>query len=227
MDWIKFCFLSLFLLCQKTVLAQEYAESYPEECHGTLAFWTSHKTEFEEAAARAGVSPRFMFAIVAPEISQFASLVDKAQTYALKVLYVQQGKAYANFSIGLFQMKPSFVEQLEAYVRADKELAGEYPDVLLPADSKEVRIKRVERLETQDWQMAYLMLFCRVISHRFGDVSFATEEEKLRFYANAYNRGFLLDEKQLRQAGGVYFPFFAIRKFRYADVALWFYRHAL
>ena len=97
MDWIKFCFLSLFLLCQKTVLAQEYAESYPEECHGTLAFWTSHKTEFEEAAARAGVSPRFMFAIVAPEISQFASLVDKAQTYALKVLYVQQGKAYANF----------------------------------------------------------------------------------------------------------------------------------
>lgn len=225
--WINCCIAVLFFLLPAVGSGQgkRYAERYAGECREALDFWELHKADFEVAAKKAGVSPRFLFAVVAPEVSQFGSLMNKAQTYTLKVLYAQNGKAYADFSIGMFQMKPSFVEQLEVCVGKDKTLLAEFPDVRLPADSRDTRVERIKRLDSLEWQMTYLTLFCRVVEWRFSNTSFATEEDKLRFYANAYNRGFHLSEERLRQEGKPYFPAFARQKFRYADVALWFYRN--
>ena len=53
-------------------------------------------------------------AVVFPEIVRYSDLEDLIQIRALKVLYVQYGRKYADFSVGHFQMKPSFIEQLEA-----------------------------------------------------------------------------------------------------------------
>lgn len=224
--WIRFVLAGLLLLHSAAGRAQgeAYADTCAAECDQALAFWQTHATEFETAAGKAGVSARFLFAVVAPEVSQYARLIDKGQTYALKVLYARQGKAYADFSIGPFQMKPSFVERLEEWIRRDEALQEEFPEVLLPADSRDTRVMRLKRLESTEWQLAYLALFCRVVDHRFGALSFATEEEKLRFYSNAYNRGFHLDEKRLLAVEKACFPAFSRRKFQYADVSLWFYR---
>ena len=225
--WIKCSMAVLLFLLPLGVSGQgrRYAEMYVRECREAMAFWELHKADFEAAAKKTDVSPRFLFAVVAPEVSQFSSLKNKVQTYTLKVLYTQNGKAYADFSIGMFQMKPSFVEQLEVCVGEDKALLAEFPHVRLPADSKDTRVERVKRLDSQEWQMTYLTLFCLVVERRFSNVSFATEEDKLRFYANAYNRGFHLSEERLRQERKPYFPAFALQHFRYADVALWFYQN--
>lgn len=203
----------------------DYCRIYDAECRQTLVFWQTHEAEFEAAAERAGVPAEFMFAIVAPEISQYGRLADKAQTYALKTLYVQRGRESADFSIGLFQMKPSFVEELERYVLDTPALLAAFAEVPISGDTeRKIRVLRIERLERQDWQMTYLALFCRVVRHRFGDEGFGSEQERLRFYANAYNAGFMLDGERLRQSSGAYFPHLARRKFRYADVSLWFFR---
>jgi hypothetical protein len=50
---------------------------------------------------------RIALAVVFPEIIRFSALEDAIQVRGLKVLYVQYGRAYMNFSVGRFQMKPS------------------------------------------------------------------------------------------------------------------------
>lgn len=179
---------------------------------------------FEAVSDRTGVSADFLFAIVAPEISQYSNLSDKAQTYALKTLYVQMGKGYADFSIGWFQMKPSFIEQLEQYIQDTDTSLTSFPKVrMTDKEGRNARIERIRKLERLDWQLKYLALFCRVVQHRFCGMQFESEQEKLRFYANAYNAGFLLDGERLQRCMGAYFPHLAKQKFRYDDVALWFY----
>lgn len=204
-----------------------YCREYELQCQEAIVFWLNNKERFEALSELAGVSPRLMFAIVAPEISQYGRLADKAQIYALKTFYVRKGSAYSDFSIGLFQMKPSFIERLEKYNRAEllpPDLCG-----LLQfsgTDEKEIRAERIRRLEQSEWQMRYLALFCLTLSRRFPGIEFDTEDDKLRFYANAYNRGFLLDAQQLLLPGDACFPRFSVRKYRYSDVSLWFYHNA-
>ena len=228
MHLIERVFGFLLLLLPSCCIAQGrgYSEVYASECRDALSFRTKHKADFEAVSDRAGVSADFLFAIVAPEISQYGTLTDKAQTYALKTLYVRMGKGYADFSIGRFQMKPSFVEQLERYIQEADTLLASFPEVQMTGkEGRSARIERVRRLEQQDWQMKYLALFCRVVQHRFCGMKFESEQEKLRFYANAYNAGVLLDGERLLRYKGAYFPHLAKQKFRYADVSLWFYEN--
>lgn len=227
-SWIKLSVMVLCLLSAILCPAQEraYHERYDAECQLALSFWVSHEAEFKAIGSKAGVSARFLFALVAPEISQFGYLSDRAQTYILKVMYVQRGKAYADFSIGRFQMKPSFIERLEQCLRTESTLCTLFPEVLFTAESEWAeRAGRIKRLESMEWQLVYLALFCRVVQQRFEHIVFADETEKLQFYANAYNVGFHLNASRLQQTQGAYFPHLSRQKYRYADISLWFYQN--
>lgn len=227
-SWIKLSVMVLCLLSAILCPAQEraYHERYDAECQLALSFWVSHEAEFKAIGSKAGVSARFLFALVAPEISQFGYLSDRAQTYILKVMYVQRGKAYADFSIGRFQMKPSFIERLEQCLRTESTLCTLFPEVLFTAESEWAeRAERIKRLESMEWQLVYLALFCRVVQQRFEHIVFADETEKLQFYANAYNVGFHLNASRLQQTQGAYFPHLSRQKYRYADISLWFYQN--
>ncbi len=227
-SWIKLSVMVLCLLSAILCPAQEraYHERYDAECQLALSFWVSHEAEFKAIGSKAGVSARFLFALVAPEISQFGYLSDRAQTYILKVMYVQRGKAYADFSIGRFQMKPSFIERLEQCLRAESTLCTLFPEVLFTAESERAeRAERIKRLESMEWQLVYLALFCRVVQQRFEHIVFADETEKLQFYANAYNVGFHLNASRLQQTQEAYFPHLSRQKYRYADISLWFYQN--
>ena len=206
---------------------QEYAKLYPAECRKAKEFYVQHKNLFEAAAQSTGLSAQMLFAIVAPELTQHKHLSNKLENYSLKVYYVQRGKAYADFSTGVFQMKPSFVEQLEEYAAADTELKVKYAACLFAnPDERAARVARIDRLSTVEWQITYLSLFCEVLQKRFGNLSFTTVEEQLRFYASAYNCGFQKSEQQIRQTEQkALFPHFSLQKFRYLDIAVWFYRN--
>jgi hypothetical protein len=166
-----------------------------------------------------------MFAIVAPEISQFSYLENKLQSYSLKVMYVQYGKHYANFSVGLLQMQPAFIEQLDDSIRTNEYLKARFSDNLIdkPTD-REKRVEIVNRLNNTEWQIRYLSVFCTLLHRRFAHLSFADEAEKLRFYAVAYNAGLHKTAADLQRIGEkAQFPHFSRHKFRYADVSVWFY----
>ena len=49
-------------------------------------------------------------AVIFPEVVRFSIMRDNRDKAILKALYVNNGKAYADFSIGILRMKPSFAE---------------------------------------------------------------------------------------------------------------------
>jgi len=202
-----------------------YAQLYPSECCTAKDFYTQHQRLFAVAAQSVGLTPQFLFSIVAPEYTQYSYLSNKLETYSLKVLYVQGGKAYSDFSIGYFQMKPSFIELLEEAAAADSALQTKYADCLfVTPDERAARVTRIDRLNTVEWQLTYLSLFCEVLQKRFSALSSATTEEQLRFYASAYNCGFRKSEQQINEmAQKALFPHFSRQKFNYSDIAVWFY----
>ena len=219
--WFLLPFFTLNVNAQSEIYCKEYEKS----CQKAKAFFTEHKSKLENSAKTCGLSAEFLFAVVAPEITQFSYLSNKAETYSLKVFYVQNGKAYSDFSIGVFQMKPSFIEALEDYINADTILKVKYKKNLFEKpNERQARVSRIERLDNAEWQIEYLEVFCTVVNHKFADVNFATEEEKLRFYANAYNSGFQKSEQQIKAIGQkALFPHFSRQKFKYSDIAVWFY----
>jgi hypothetical protein len=173
---------------------------------------------------------RLALAVVFPEILRFSALEDMIQVRALKVLYVQYGKSYANFSVGRFQMKPTFAEQIEMdsnrFLAAEERAAAGAP--LFPlGDAVEVRRDRVLRLDDFKWQVRYLGLYMRIMNRKQALTAFADEGERLRFYATAYNAGYTHSEKAIRRlmTAKSYHtgPFDAETKYCYADVSLFFF----
>jgi hypothetical protein len=148
-----------------------------------------------------GIDPCFALSIVFPELIRYSSISDYIETKALEVLYVQYGRDYADFSIGLFQMKPSFAEQIETDLLKHN-LPVKYPYLsrLYPSvnDEVETRKARVIRLKEEKYQLLYLEAFLRVMDTLNDDRHYPSPEEKLRFYAAAYNTGYFKDEEVIR-----------------------------
>lgn len=174
---------------------------------------------------------RIALAVVFPEVIRYSALEDAIQVRGLKVLYVQYGRAYMNFSVGRFQMKPSFVENLESdYNRLfnpEEKSAAAIP-AFERGDTSELRKKRVLRLDDTVWQVRYLRMFILVMEKRYGHVAFSDAEDRLRFYATAYNAGYASGERALRRAMNdkrfhteLLFP---KKTYAYADVAVFFFR---
>jgi hypothetical protein len=177
---------------------------------------------------------RIALAVVFPEIIRFRALEDEIQVRALKVLYVQYGQQYANFSVGHFQMKPTFAEQVERdynllFSEDEKSVAGvaAFESGVTP----KLRNERVLRLDDLRWQVSYLRLFMMVMDKLYGKLNFANDLEKLRFYATAYNAGFAQGEKFLRKMmefRGFHIQLlFARTRYNYGDVAAYYFRSHL
>lgn len=175
---------------------------------------------------------RLALAVVFPEIIRFSSFEDRIQVGALKVLYVQYGKEYANFSVGRFQMKPVFAEQVERdsnRLLAAEERAVLGAPVFPAADTVENRRDRVLRLDDFKWQVRYLGLFMRIMDKRHARTVFADTLERLRFYATAYNAGYTNSEKTIRRIlpAKTYHTelFDSETKYCYADIAVFFFKN--
>jgi len=173
---------------------------------------------------------QFALAVVFPEIIRFKALEDKIQVRALKVLYVQYGRKYADFSVGHFQMKPTFAEQIERdYNRlfSSQEKAAAEITPFEAGETSRLRKERVLRLNDLHWQARYLRLLMMVMDKLYGNLTFATDLEKLRFYATAFNCGYASGEKAIRKKMGLrrfhIQWIFAKTLYNYADVSVFFY----
>lgn len=172
---------------------------------------------------------RFMQSIVFPEVMRYSSLKDGIETESLRTLYVQFGAAYANFSIGLFQMKPAFAEQVETKSKQllpehiYKELQLAYPST----DEQSIRQQRVERLQDNDWQLVYLTAFISLCNELYKAKNFSSPTEKLQWYATIYNAGFDRTDAQIKrkieQDNFYLSQQMPGKKFKYAAIAAWFY----
>ncbi|MBE8723660.1 hypothetical protein [Flavobacterium hungaricum] len=138
-----------------------------------------------------------ILSIAFPEILRYDSYSDYLETSSNKILYVNKGKEASDFSTGYFQMKPSFVEELENYVAVAESLKAYEWIIITNKNIKEARKERISRLGNFQWQLRYLKVFWFAAEHKYQNIDFKNQHDKIRFYATAYNYGFTKPESEI------------------------------
>ena len=216
-----------YLIAQNLTPLQYFGDSYSE----ALAYCENHKEEINSALKIFGVSSGEAISIVFPEIIRYNRFCDFAETTALEVAYVQGGKAIADFSIGRFQMKPSFVEFIEQELLSYKDLQNIFRDVIVyPPDisNEYIRSERIERLKQESWQLKYLACFIRLAEKRYSKELIQKPTERLLILSSAYNKGLNSSYEELKSISEKKtFPYGTKinGRFSYYDVASYFNSH--
>ncbi|MEK6817304.1 MAG: hypothetical protein AABX80_00735 [Nanoarchaeota archaeon] len=170
-----------------------------------------------------------MLAIVFPELIRFSLFRDFFETKVLELGYIEYGKEMVDFSIGRFQMKPSFVEKLEDHVKESKKLVKKYNKITQFKNSvaEDIRRERIERLGKLEWQIRYLECFYDIISERFGDIQWDDNLKKLKFYATAYNHDFNAPREEIEKWINVKaFPYgtnYKGKQYSYSEISTYFF----
>ena len=169
------------------------ASRHPGIEPGSRAAWYDTWRSFD-------VDPQVAEAVVWPELERYERLQDLMETAANYGSYIATG-AGPDFSIGRFQMKPSFVEALEkAWMGSG--LARPYELWFDTDDNATARRIRISRLQKEEWQAIYLGVFLRLLYYTYGSRDKRGEwtqdgletlpvEEQVRLAATAYNHGTL------------------------------------
>jgi len=195
-----------------------------------LEFVKNNKVEIEEVSHKHENDAALLTAIVFPELLRYSLMRDYFETGVLEVIYTKYGSKYADFSIGFFQMKPSFVEALEKAIARDLNLRIEYAPLLLFKSKHEKRIRkeRIARLRKLTWQLHYLNAFYEVVYSAAAE-SFENNGNWLRYLATAYNRGFEQPKTEIERWYHIpNFPYGNKQVYRqqyvYAEVVLDYYQ---
>jgi len=190
----------------RSATSNPYEIEFGDDYTAAVKFLTEHKSQIDSITSRFSVDKKKATAIVFPELIRYALIQDFLETSWLEVIYVESGSAYADFSVGLFQMKPSFAEQLEQVAASDSLLNLKYAEIRFDtktSDTKASRKIRIGRLKSTDYQLIYLCLFCDIVNNKFG-----TESDSVSFCASAYNLGFRRTREEIHaQSARKTFPF--------------------
>ncbi|MDO4497677.1 MAG: hypothetical protein Q4B58_07625 [Bacteroidales bacterium] len=127
-------------------------------------------------------------AVVYPELIRYSYWQDKIEQRIATSSYMLQGSAGADFSVGHFQMKASFVESLEKrWMRCP--LSRQLEIYFDTGQNQMSRKARMARLTSPFWQSVYLALFLRLLYIDFPELSAQAPQEQVRLCATAYNHG--------------------------------------
>ncbi len=178
-----------------------------------------------DTLVKANIAPELAYAVVFPSLTRYSALKDIMETGAMKALYVQSGRKYAKYEIGRFQMRPSFAELVER--SAVKYKLTDYK--FKTTNNAKARGERAKRIDTPSWQVQYLILYIKIMDKRFAHLKWKTPQDKVRFYATAFNIGFNRNERAIKY-------FMSKRslmrsskdmksKLRHGDIAAWFFEN--
>lgn len=167
-------------------------------------------------------------AVIFPELVRYSALRDKMEITLLKALYINIGEEYANFSIGHFQMKPSFAESI---IEEGRRITGKRMPLVNDStqyeDIRSYRAGIVSSLEDIHSQLDYLVIFFRVTLKKF-DLRNFDEPSRIRFLATAYNYGFIHTEGEIKDMSARKFystKLVSRDLYSYADISLYWYNH--
>jgi hypothetical protein len=215
-------FISFFLISNSF---GQYAAYFPNQFQSSVLFFQENKSAFKKISDSLGREESFIFSIVAPEIGHYNWMKNTLESNSLKVLYVQFGSRYSDFSVGNFQMKPSFIERIETEISQSTYLKSKYGYCLIPTNDERLkRIERIKRLELLEWQFKYLAVFIEITTIKYNKTFNSTLNE-LAFYSTVYNAGFqksvtVIEQEYNRKR----FPNMSDRKFNYSSISLEYYQ---
>lgn len=222
----KFFFTAAFGLLFVCGFAQEdYARIFGREYQKALAYFDTEKW-MDEMILSQGLNPGEVKAVVFPELIRYSALKDKFETFALESLYAQYGKTYANFSVGEFQIKPSFAENIEKDFLKQVEKSSSWVSPQDTLQNTEHRANRVKRLKDKKSMLQYVLMFYKVMEKKYP--AWKNKEDKIKFFACAYNSDYQKSEKEILLS--VPRRFFSASlvsstKYCYAEISLYYFLH--
>lgn len=220
---------ALFVFAKKQYAVADFGNAFGRKAMVARQKLESLNEGFDLCSKLCNKKKQFMQSVVFPEVMRYSSLKDDIETESLHALYVQFGEDYANFSIGLFQMKPSFAQQVEqkATLLLSDSFNHELQLSIKAADAAAEREERVNRLRDNDWQLIYLTAFICICDKIYSDKVFMNEADRLQWYATVYNAGFdktnAFISKKIEQENFYLNQGMPGKKFKYAAIAAWFY----
>jgi hypothetical protein len=142
-------------------------------------------------------------------------------------LYRNLGDDYANFSIGVFQIKPSFAEDIQTRIFAgtDKELKSLFRKRSLFPYLNSYRASIIADLENPQTELNYIIGFYKICEKRFKN-TWTDEISRIRFFSTAYNTGFIKKSDDIESMSDKKFfntKLFKTENYSYADVSLFWY----
>ena len=204
-----------------------YSDLFGNDWKKAEMFVKENRHWIEPVLIKNNISFPIAVSIIFPELVRYSALQDKMEITLLKTLYVNLGLYYADFSIGVFQMKPSFAEIIcENAPALNMELSGiTFPDKTKNDDIKTFRKMIIRDLENPERQVDYLIAFIKLCDKSFP-ISSKDEMNRIKFLATAYNFGIDRSAEEIESMiGKKYFntKMFKTENYPYADVAWYWY----
>ena len=223
---MKFAFILIFTF----FISHDYKEIFGEDYNLALQFVKQNKQQIVTISEQNNADIEIIVSVMFPELIRYSILRDFFETSVLELLYVEKGSEYVDFSIGRLQMKPSFIEKMENYIKINKKLSEKYARIYnYPNQSiNKIRQERISRLQSFKWQLRYMNCFYTIVSEKFKEIQWENKSDKIHFFAAAYNHGFNSTEKEIRKWAEVkLFPYgknFIFEQHSYCDVSVDFYK---
>ena len=205
-----------------------YQDIFGDDWKKATSFEKENRSWMEPVLAKNNISYPLAISIIFPELVRYSALKDKIEITLLKALYINLGDEYADFSIGQFQMKPSFAELIREKalsVSRDKTEIS-FKNITDYDDIKDFRKSVVSDLEDPKSQIRYLIAFIKICERNFN-TDRKNEMSAIEFLATAYNFGIDKNEKEIENMIGKKFfntKLIKTENYSYADVALFWYK---
>lgn len=204
---VKIAVLFLMLLMSGITMAGEataqgpgFREIFGDDWEKAEMFISENKTWMISACREHHVDYHLAVAVVFPELIRYSALKDKMEITLLKSLYTYYGNEYADFSVGVFQMKPSCAEAVLSVISKNKgsRLAAYFGKLHRGLSEQALRASIVREMEKPETQFQYVVALLKALDDRFENKQWKGEDERVKFYATAYNAGFTNREEYIR-----------------------------
>lgn len=218
----------LFLyLASATSQSIDYESVFGSDWAKANTFEAENRVWIEPLLKKHNISYPLAIAIVFPELVRYSALRDKMETTLLKTLYVNLGEYYANFSIGQFQMKPSFAEKIrnQAPSVMNRRSGIRFRNEKEYSDIKNYRKSIVSDLEDPITSFNYLIVFIKLCGNKYKTETM-DDVTRIKFLASAYNYGIDKTSDEINSMIDKKFyntKLFKTDNYSYSDVAVYWY----
>jgi hypothetical protein len=220
----------LFFCIFNTAVSQSlnYCEVFGSDWQKALEFIDTNNIWIKPVLEKNKIPYAEAVAVVFPELVRYSALRDKIETAMLKALYRNLGDDYADFSIGVFQVKPSFAEKIREEIQSVRgwRTKSVFKKKSLYKNDREFRGAIVSDLENPGSEFNYIIAFFKICGKYFPLAS-EDEGKRIRFLATAYNTGFWKSREEIEIMSKLKFfntKLFKTENYSYADVSLFWYK---
>lgn len=209
----------------------DYSQLWKDSWQKAETILQDNQLFMKREASRMDIPLEEAVAVIFPELVRYSAIRDAMEISLLKTLYVYKGDDYADFSVGIFQLKPSCAVQIrqKAISMKDTLVNQLFKPLTDYPDEKSFRSAVVNELEDPPSAFNYVLAFFRICEAEFGHRHWTDINEKIRFYATAYNSGFTNPESYIEEMMAKKFYYTSVLKkppfYSYADISVCYFKN--